>query len=572
MSAVLLLTITACQDDHFDTNADVEARLTIWQQIKQNDQLTEFAYILEHTKYSKSGNSQTNVTYAELLDHDQVFTVWAPVNGSFEYEYYKQMLESGDMEDNYEVEKQLIRNNMTRYSYIMNGSWNEDTLDINLFNDKPATLICSAKTIGGQTISQANIACTNGTLHITSAPVPYRASLYELLGTLDDCDSIYQFIKGYEKYEFNEYASTQGPTVQGNITWVDSVTNLSNEYFYSMGAYLNREDSLYAMIVPNNKAWNNIIEKTKTYYNFMPTYTQTVTTVDADGNENTEKITTTFTEAELDSMLNLYSKSAICNNLVFNARYQYKKFDPFRPWDCDSLITTVGNKFKSPFVEPLFAGNSTPKVGSNGYAYVVDQFNYRAADTWAKEKKIEAEYGNAIESYSHCSPTSYTGTFERNDSIIKYTVVRVVQSSPSVNPDITFKVENTLSCKYDIYLLMAWNKNAEKPALFKAILNYHNGKKATSVSEVLAPNAADTLHFGAKNLFTNRPPYVDERGYDQVVDTIPLVKDFQFPVAYYGMDNAYVTLKIASTVTSKQTTDYTREMWVDKIIFVAKEN
>lgn len=572
MSALLLLTTTACKDDHFDTNADVNARLTLWQQIKQNAQLTEYAYLLEHTKYSKSGNSQTNVTYAELLDHDQVFTVWAPLNGSFDYAYYKSLLDSGDMEDNYSVEKELIRNNMTRYNFIMNGSWDEDSLEINLFNDKTAQFVCSAQTIGGEKISQANIACTNGTLYITEKPVPYRANLYEVLATLEDCDSINEFIKGYEKYEFNESSSTQGPTVNGNITWVDSVTYQTNEYFWSMGAYLNREDSLYAMIVPNNNAWNSIIGKTRTYYNFMPTYTQTVTTVDADGNESEEKITTTFTDAELDSMVNLYSKSAICNNLVFNARYQVKKFDPYHPWDCDSLQTTVGNKFKAPYVEPLFAGVSTPHTASNGYAYVVDQFNFRAADTWAKEKNLEAERGNVIESYTHCSPTTYTGTFERHDSIIKYTVVRAVQSSPSVNPDVTFKIENTLSCKYDIYLLMAWNKNAEKPALFKAILNYHNGKKAASVSEVLVPDAADTLHYGAKNLFMNRPPYVDERGYDQVVDTIPLAKDFEFPVSYYGMDNAYVTLKIASTVTSKQTTNYTREMWIDKIIFVAKEN
>lgn len=571
LSAMLLLTIASCQDDHFDTNPDVNARLTIWQQIKKNDKLSEFAYILENTRYSKSENSQTNTTYAELLDHDQIFTVWAPVNGSFDFNLYKALLASGNRESAYRVEKELIRNNMARFSFVLNGSWDEK--EINLFNDKTADFVFADNTIGGVKVTTANIGCTNGTLHITEAAVPFRANLYELIGTLEDCDSIYRFIKGYEKFDFDQNASTQGPTVLGNITWVDSVTHLSNEYFWSMGAYLNREDSLYAMIVPNNTAWRSVIDKTRTYYNFMPEYTQTVTTVDADGNESTEKITTTFTQAELDSMLNLYSKSAICNNLVFNARYQFKKFNPFLPWDCDSLQSTSGNKFKVPYVEPLFAGVSDYHSASNGYAYVVDQFNYRPQDTWAKEKQIEAEYGSAVESYSHCTPTSYTGTFERNDSIIKYSVVRTVQSSSSVNPDITFKIMNTLSCKYDIYLIMAWNKNAEKPALFKALLNYHDGKKAMSKSEVLAPEQSDTLHYGGKNLFTNRPPVTDSLGnIIQVTDTIPLAKDFEFPVSYYGMNNAYVTLKITSTITSKQASLYAREMWIDKIVFVAKEN
>lgn len=571
LSALILLAFASCQDDHFDTNADVTARLTIWQQIKQNKQLSEFAYLLENTHYSKSENTPTQTTYAQLLDHEQVFTVWAPVNGSFNFELYKSLLESGSVEKAYRVENELIRNSMARFSFVLNGSW--DKKEINLFNDKTTDFVYEDATIGGVKLTQRNIGCTNGTLHITENSIPFRANLYEVLATLENCDSIYRFIKGYEKYEFDERSSTQGPTVLGNITWVDSVTHLSNEYFWSMGAYLNREDSLYAMIVPDNDAWNSIIEKTRTYYNFLPEYTQTVTSVDAEGNENTEKITTTFTPEELDSMLNLCSKNAICNNLVFNARYQFKEFDPYRPWDCDSLQSTVGNRFKVPFVEPLFAGVSTPHTASNGYAYVVNQFNFRSQDTWAKKKDLEAEYGSVIESYSQCSPSSYTGTFERNDSIIKYSVLRTIQKSSSVNPDVTFKITNTLSCKYDIYLVMAWNKNAERPALFKATLSYHDGKKAAATSKVLESSEADSLHYGGKNLFKNCPPVTDSLGnVIQVTDTIPLAKDFELPVCYYGIDKAYVTLKVASTITSKQTSTYSREMWIDKILFVAKEN
>ena len=564
-----LLTLTGCKDEHFDVNADVEGRQTIWESISSNPELSEFADILSSAYYSKSETASTPLTYAELFSQDQTFTVWAPKNGTFDYSFYKSLLQSNKVGDAYRVEKELIRNNMTRYRFMLSGS---EEQEIDLFNDKTAMFDCANRTMAGNAISKANISCSNGVLHITEGSVEYKQNLYEFLENTAGLDSICKFIKGYEEYRFDEYASTQGPTVNGNITWVDSVTNLTNNYFSSMNAYLTREDSLYAMIVPDNDAWESIIKKTRTYYNFLPTYTQNVVTVDNDGNEKSEQVTTSFTQAELDSMINLYSKSAICNDLVFNAKYQYSKFDPYNPWDCDSLHSTNGTKFKAPYIQPLFAGNASPQELSNGYAYVVNQYNFRPVDTWASKSIIEAEYSRNVENNTRCSLSNYTGTFTRNDSIIKYSVIRTVQTSSSANPEVTFKIQNTLSCKYDIYLLMAYNTNAEKPCKFKATIGYHDGKKASATTSNLAIDDTDTLHYAGKNLFTNRPPYVDEKGYQQYVDTIPLAKDFNLPISYYRMDNAYVTLKIASNVTSREATTYSREMWIDKIIFVAKEN
>lgn len=569
LSAFCIMLSTSCKDEHFDVNPDVDGRQTIWENIKSNPDLSEFAYILSNTYYSKSETSRTPQTYADLLSCNQTFTVWAPKNGSFDFSYFKTLLEENSLTAQYRVEKELIRNNMVRYARPLSGT-GVDTLD--LLNDKTIVFDRTNKTLGNNMITTPNIGCSNGIIHITDGAAPYLPNLYELLGQIEGADSIFKFIKGYEKFEFNEYASTQGPTVNGNITWVDSVTNLTNEYFRSMGAYLNREDSLYALIVPKNDAWKDILKKTQTYYNFMPTYTQTITTVDLEGNEKSEQVTTTYTSQELDSMLNLYAKSAICDNLVFNAKYQEQKFNPYLPWDCDSIVSTSNTKFKAPFIEPLFDGNNSPLYASNGYAYPVNHFNFRPTDTWASKKTIEAEMSRNIESNTRCTLSNYTGTFERNDSLIKYTVVRSVQSSSSANPEITFKISNTLSCKYDIYVLMAYNINAEKPAKFKATLSYHDGRKATSTTATFKPLDTDTIHKGGSNIFITRPPYIDEKGYLQYVDTIPLAKDFLLPISYYKMDKAYVTLKIASNVTSKETATYSREMWIDKIIFVAKEN
>ena len=559
--------LTGCADDHFDVSSEVTGRLTIWQQIESDPQLSEFASILKRINYSKSEGSVTSQSYADMLNHDQTFTLWIPANGTFDYAKYDSLITKGTTESLYKVEKELVRNSMVRYSHVLNGT---ESTQLELFNDKTAIFDCANSTMGGKSITRSNIGCSNGVVHVLDGAMDYMPNLYEFLASRSDLDSINQFYKAYEKLEFDENSSTQGPTVGGNITWVDSVTNVQNEYFYSTNAYLNREDSLYAMVIPTNTAWEKVLKQTSKYYNYMDTYTQTIYTADAEDSNTKETYTTVFTEAELDSMKNLYSKNAICEDLTFNARYQYTPFNASNPADCDSLKTTSMTIIRAPYIEPIFKGTEAVTL-SNGYAYVADELNYRPADGWAKKKLYEAEQGRNVETYTLCEMVNYTGSFERNDSVIKYTVAKAMQSSSSSQPTVTFKLQNTLSCDYDIYLLMAYNENAQKPCKFKTTITYHDGTKAKTTSKNLTPVEGDTLHTGPSGTFISRTPYIDDNGYYQQVDTIPLAKDFSLPVCYQGIDNAYVTLKISCNVSSKEVADYTREMWFDKIILVAKE-
>ncbi len=70
--------------------------------------------------------------------------------------------------------------------------------------------------------------------------------------------------------------------------------------------------------------------------------------------------------------------------------------------------------------------------------------------------------------------------------------------------------------------------------------------------------------------FENRPPRI-ENGQLVYVDSILVAKDFEFPVCYYGLNDAYATLRLNSYVTSRQTSQYSREMWIDQIVLKAKE-
>ena len=77
---------------------------------------------------------------------------------------------------------------------------------------------------------------------------------------------------------------------------------------------------------------------------------------------------------------------------------------------------------------------------------------------------------------------------------------------------------------------------------------------------------------GEGNTFRTHLPLVDNKGILQFSDSLLLVEDFEFPISYYGIRDAYVTLELQSYMTTSQRTTYTNEFIVDKIILIPKEN
>lgn len=572
ISTAIISGLVACSDDHFDINPEVSGRGTLWENIESNENLTEFADILKRVKYSSSEGTTTSETYAEMFGTDQTFTVWAPKNDTFNYTYYDSLINTGSATNTYKVEKELIRNCMTRYSHVLTGA---DSVDLELFNSKTATFNCADGTIKDQKIVESNIAATNGILHVIDGAIEYQKNLYEYINEESGLDSISNFLKSFEKYEFDENSSTQGPTIDGQITWVDSITYLSNDYFYYMNAYINREDSSYAMILPTNEVWANALEQTKKYYVYNESYKMP-------SEESTSTITsyTTYdiSQEERDSLLNLYSKHAILCNSVFNANYQYGKgINDFAVVGaCDSLTTTYGETFYSPLCAELFAG-ATPIELSNGWAYKVNEFNYPATLSWATdwERKLTTNYADR---YRRCTvsnskiSTSYTYTDTITgetlaDTTISMSLTKLVPSSPSVNPEATFRLPQVLSCKYDIYLLVPYNYEAAKPTRFRVAIGAHELGSSTFNETTL--DVPDSIYGEGKNFVNRAPRY--ENGKFEYVDSILIAKDYEFPVSYAGLENGDVYPTIKVTVYVSDTRTYSRELWLDQVVLKTKE-
>ncbi len=610
MAASLMVGFTACSDDHFDITSEAAGKQTIWQNIQANSsQLSEYADILQSVYYSPTEGKTTPETYANLLDGDQTFTVWAPVNGSFRYSYYKGLLQTGVRDSIYKVEKELIRNNMTRYSHVVNGS---DSVKLDLFNSKAAWLNNEAQTIKGVTISTPNIGAKNGVLHITKAPMAYQPNLYEYLASRQDLDSINAFIKSFQTIEFNEAASTQGPTIDGEITWVDSITYVANDYTsLFMEAFLEREDSNYVMILPTNETWKNTLERTKKYFKFKASYKQKINTqTEAGADTLIEGVETVFTPAELDSLTNLYSKNAICQHLAFNANWQYEQIPvtsiaDIRAADArrDSLRSTADMKFKKTgtlngtnkvnAVEvkdfaALF-GNADPVEVSNGYAYVVDEFAYpstvyapnRDLDSYVVYESCDkqcAPYLNTWTWESHVTMTdTVTGeVIAERDSTYRYDYLVMANKTSTSHPGAFFQLPNVLSCKYDIYVVIGYNTDYQMQNKFRAYISYDTEDRRVENEALKNPNedAVDakdaSLYEG--NYFVNRKPTINDDLTVNYTDTICIAKDFEFPVSYYGLSKtAYPVLQLKSNFTSSERNLYSREIWVNAIILKAKE-
>jgi len=604
MTVALATAVTSCQDDHFNINEDVKGTQTLWENIKTTPILSDYAEILQNIKYSQTEQKATGETYADVFNSEQTFTVWAPVNGSFDKNYYMNLLKSGIRDSIYKVEKELIRNNMTRYSHIING---RDSVKLALYNNKSAWLNYSKNTFMGIPMRQTNIAASNGVLHVIDTPASYQYNMYEFLSSrAGQLDSISAFIKKFEKNEFDKYSSIAGPTVNGEVTWVDSITYISNDYIDNiLNAHLTREDSNYVMIVPTNNAWNSKLENLKKYYHFKSLYKQDVNTQTESGKDTLiEGAITEFTDLELDSLNNYYSKKALTDKLIFNANWQYEQIPitsigDIRAADArgDSLLLTTRVKLKksgtlnetnktlTKEIDNFAAmfGNKEPVETSNGYAYIIDDYQFPVIDP-----KVDMSAFSAYESHDNqCSdingPTTITIENPQFiigedtvtiDSVFKQTYVVMANKSASTNPGAFFSLKDALSCKYDIYVVIGYNYKYERPNKFRAYISYDTEEKriANEILKNPSDDAVDAKGDALKgtNFFVNRGPHFDEKGQITFNDTILLAKDFNIPVCYQGLHNAYPVLQIKSNFTSKENQYYCREIWVNAIILKPK--
>ena len=537
-------------DDHFDANTSVtEAQnATLWQNIEKNGKLTQFADILKKTGYDKR------------LEASQTYTVWAPEDGSFDYQTVTAYGHD-------RMVKEFVENHIARNNYPASGGL---STDVYMLNEKKMVFAGSGSyDIRDRSVRQLNISSSNGTLHTIDGRLTFLSNIYEALENLEyPIDSVSRYIHNFDEKTINESKSKMGPVVNGEQTYLDTVYYEYNNMLSLYDAFINREDSSYTMLLPTNRAWNEAAEKVRQYYKYIPSF---YSMEDIDNNK-TERVTLKDAEAMRDSVSKVYLMAGLFYN---NNLYDNKKLKTLAEGsrlNCDSLTTTNGFKMYADDAASLFEGSKRLEM-SNGAAWVTDSLRMPAWTVWNPEIRLEAEYTSLWAAFDNVNGSpAVKEVAKQNEEVIGRVsndcYIEIEPASRSVNPIVYFNLPGVRSTTYNIYIVMV-------PANINS--KYYSG--------ALKPNYIDfTVGYAGidgvfktesfKTVTTRVDSLSGYEGYTTKMDTV-LAGQVTFPVAYLGLNNGSKSyspyLRVRSRVTNREVNNYDRTMRIDCIILRPKE-
>ncbi len=581
LGLMAVLCLDSCTDDHYDLNSN-NAKGTLWENLSATGECNDFLDILSKSVVNKKAYGvPASITYADLLKADNSMTAWAPKDGTYDAQKWQALLaeakqaeESGDLvtaAEKYKlVEKQFVKNHLSYFNHT--GSY-ASVKRIALANGKYAEYDSGEGTIKGVGIESGanrNIASVNGTAHVLSSYIPYSYDLKEILETTPDLSLLYEYVASKDTLIFDENSSIKGATVDGQVQYVDSVFNESNKIMPDIAT---DADSLVAAIYFKNDAWQKALEQVKKSFKYKEAYSY----VDEKGVLYTDSL-------RADSLQEAKAVDALFKNMFYSLDEQ-PAFDQSNASvesvktffeTADSLVSKEyygQNRYyqRAPYANVLTDGQ-TPVEVSNGYAFIVDNFNFKTNKSWQFDKTLEAENSYLVntqysKSLSTASPRGVTQTVldgARNPivsgKLSGNSFQEFVPSSSAANPQVTFDLDDLLSGTYDIYaVFVPENINdstniSPKANKFTATLTYDfddKGKQLTVSSTG-----------GADGVFTTDVTKID---------TILLFENYKFDVCYYDISKSNPMLTITSSIKLKDRKTCTPNLRIDCILLVAKD-
>ena len=546
MALALGALTTACSDwdDHYVADATVQgnANATLWENIQANSELSQFAALLKKVGFDKN------------LNASQTFTVWAPLNGTFDYE--RLMQTASDTLLNEFVENHIARSNFPATGTVADK--------ICLLNEKSMMFQGNGSyTMSDIAVATPNIASKNGVIHTLQGKLPFLPNIYESLNAVHyPIDSIADFFHRYDEKDLRPGLSVEGPIVNGEITYLDSVFYENNDLFDRYGwNYINDEDSSYTMIVPTNEAWTKAYNSISQCFNYVSGYK-------FDDQSPANNDTTVVFDAEYlrDSLV----REAMMSNLFYNNNlYDNKVLKTFQQGQRlmnDSLTSSINDLNRNKGIiynedaNDLFVG-ATRLERSNGAMWITDTLRQRPWNTYNPVIQVEGEssmtnvsvgYVNNIFVYtSDAQNPAVPGTLSR------YGFAEI--SNSAANPTFSVYLPDVLSTTYAIYAVFVPSNiinvydTVPKPNLVNVQISYNT---ETGDLNGVRPNGSRRLTSLAR--VTTDPTKID---------TV-FVSDFTFPMAYAGTGRYYPSLVFQGQATGKT---YEYPIRLDCVILVPKE-
>ena len=553
-SIIAALALGACSDwdDHFNADASIlpSQNTNLWESIKNDGELTQFAALIEKTGYDK------------IIAGSQSFTIWAPKDNAIGFDYTSLTALSDSVLIN-----DFVKNHISRANTLLSGQKNQER--VYMLNNKLMHISgnSSSEGIGSYTIqdiglSMPNIATANGTLHKLEGRIPFTPNIYESLDTTNhQIDSIAKYFRKYHKREIDKSKSTAGPALNGELTYIDTVYSESNSLYSLFNAYINHEDSSYTMILPTNKAWTEAKTTISEFYNYAPEFSVLQTVATATGTKDTiVNVALRDPEQLKDSMVN----RMLVQNLFYNNNiYDNKKLKEMQTGDavkCDSLLSThrssgeYDTKIYKEDIEALFK-DAVRTDKSNGAVWLTDHLDMRTWTSWNPEIRIEAESGSSLLKADYCTVETSSITIGSQNSAVSghvsnnsYIVAEPLYAG--AHPDVYISLPGVRSTEYCVYVVFV-------PAnITNTKADTISHKMQIEINYADASGKRKTQSFGNSNF--NNP---------QIIDSM-YVGNITFPVAYAGTGDYKPYIRIRSRVSSRE--NYDEHLRIDCIILRPK--
>ena len=552
----------SCTDtwnDHYESTGSGEGEAvlhegTLWQAIKADPELSNFAQVIAGCGFDKTLNSS------------QVFTVFAPTNDklpadqvqSIIAEYKDQVAKKVVEEDNIAL-KEFVYNHVSLYNHSVSRNVSDTIV---LMNGKFAYL--DYESLDGNRLLTRNQLYSNGVLFKVSDQVNYLSNVFEYLRKDPDLDSLRSFLYNSHFYyrEFQDQLSVPGSIVDGKTQYLDSVFITRNELFSYLGR-LNSEDSTYIMVAPTNEVWKELIEEYEPYFNYP---------------EGIDK---------RDSMVYTNSRLAIVRGTTFSRTFNSDETlqdsctseSSYR--DYNSRRALWGGmpfeyfQYRKPLEQPYGVMAQTDIVPcSNGEVRKATRWNIDKRMTFNQYIRVDVNNSRNVKELSKLAD-SHNNLVPTIDEVPHYVNIDnrfynklwnnvFVEYSPNVstsNHKVLYYLRNVLSnVGYDIYMVIA-------PVLAvdsNAVADLRIPTKLRFTLQV--PGQKDEVFKSpedGKDIFTTK---VDSVYY------MLLAEDYKFPVSTYGVEDEdkQIVLQMETRVTNTEQRNkvYTRTVYANCFLLV----
>ena len=451
LAGCLFYTCSETQDEHFNRSDSLPDR-TLRELIAGNSDLSAFSKVIETAGYN------------DLLSSSQTFTVWAPNNNALSDVNVNSITK--------EEARLIVENHTARFNHSTSKN---PLLPVQMRSNKVYYFSEGGNTFGGAPLQSRDVIAQNGILHTLQSPIQYFPNIYEYILTSPNTSKMAEFISQFEEYIIDPLSIEADGTIRdtvyirrNNLLDLQGTWNWFGSYVSAGLGQINKEDSVYTALIPNNDAWDAAYARISPYFRA------------ARNDEATQRFQTHL---------------AIVEDLFFRGRIE-------NPAEADTLVTTSPSVIRQPAT--LFDG--TQKIqASNGLIFLTENnVNYTAQETFMKPIYVEADEpeGRRVgNNNTTILPRVMDGAL--SDMATNSRFLEVFQTNLDDNmenqPRVTFDLPQVLAGRYNIYaeflpgeLVRQGDPRATK---FRCTLNYQNanGNIASSIANNIETSATEKV-------------------------------------------------------------------------------